>query len=541
MNIASHLFLMKTNPARVCVPVCVESARELAEAIRRASEVADIVELRLDCLQEHELEQAGTEISTALASRAGPTILTLRPAEFGGGRPITAEDRLRGHHNSRSYLQEGKPAILWDIELDLALQLQRRQGEGNDVVGWGYCDWTRSICSYHDFVGVPSDLERIYESMAATESRILKIAVQADDAIDCLPVFRLLDRAQCEGREMIAIAMGQAGVMTRILGPSRGGFLTYGSLDDESATAPGQLTARELREVYRIDRINQQTEIIGLMGRPVSHSISPNIHNAAFAEAELNAVYIPFEVRDVGAFLRRMIHPRSREIDWNLRGLSVTAPHKIAVMDNLDWIEPAAREVGAVNTIVVEDDGLHGYNTDAAGFISPLRNRFGSLRNARCAIIGGGGAARGALWALRNEQAHCTLFVRDPDKARPVAEKFGVDCHSLADAQFAGFDIAVNATPIGTRGESENESPVTAERLRYVRLAYDLVYNPIETEFQREARFAGCETIGGIQMLVAQAAEQFRLWTCKQPDAEVMRAAALKALSPESEHQTANT
>jgi 3-dehydroquinate dehydratase / shikimate dehydrogenase len=366
--------------------------------------------------------------------------------------------------------------------------------------------------------------------MAATEARILKIAVQADDATDCLPLFRLLERAQREGRELIAIAMGPAGIMTRILGPSRGSFLTYGSLDDESATAPGQLIARELREVYRIDRIDRQTEVFGIIGKPVGHSLSPHIHNAALAAGGVNAVYIPLEVVDAVSFMRRMAHPRTRELDWNLRGLSVTAPQKSVVMDQLDWIDPAAKEIGAVNTIVVRDDELRGYNTDAPGFITPLRVAFGSLRDARCALIGAGGGALAALWALRNEGAQVTLFVRDPDKARPVAKEFGFDHQQLAGARFEGCEIVINATPLGTHGEHVGQTPVTAEQLGGVRLAYDLVYNPIETRFLREARAAGCETLSGLEMLIAQAVEQFKLWTGQDPNAEIMRAAARGAL-----------
>ena len=142
------------------------------------------------------------------------------------------------------------------------------------------------------------DLEKIFELMAATPAETIKIAVQTDDALDCLPLFKLLERAQAEGREMIAIGMGEAGVMTRILGPSRGSFLTYASLDSDSRNAPGQLTAEELREVYRIHHIDPATQVFGIMGQPVGHSWSPRIHNAAFAAGGLNAVYLPFEVRD---------------------------------------------------------------------------------------------------------------------------------------------------------------------------------------------------------------------------------------------------
>jgi 3-dehydroquinate dehydratase / shikimate dehydrogenase len=509
---------MKANAAKICVPVCVPRASELSPAIARAAEVADIIELRLDCLLAAELDSAKSVLDSVIGTAETPIILTMRSGEQGGRVSLSLDQR------SQFWASLGSAAenCLKDFELDLVQEYARRPGER--------VDWSKIICSHHDFAGVPPDLEQIYESMAATEARILKIAVQADDATDCLPVFHLLERAQREGREMIAIAMGPAGIMTRILGPSRGSFLTYGSLDDESATAPGQLTARELREVYRIDRIDQQTEVIGIIGKPVGHSLSPHIHNAAFAAAGVNAVYVPFEVRDAVSFMRRMAHPRSRELDWNLRGLSVTAPHKSTVMSCLDWIDPAAKEIGAVNTIVVKDDELHGYNTDAPGFIAPLRNAFGSLKGARCALIGAGGGARAALWALRNEGADVTLFVRDHDKAKPVVNEFGVDYQQLSGARFDQFEIVINATPLGTRGERAEQTPTTAEQLGGVRLAYDLVYNPIETRFLREVRAAGCATLSGLEMLIAQAVEQFKHWTGQDPNAEVMRAAAQRAL-----------
>lgn len=509
---------MKTNSTKICVPVCVRRASELSKAIARAAKVADIIELRLDCLLESEIESASGELPALVSGATAPIILTMRSGEQGGRGSQSLNQRSQFWSSILSIAE----SCLMDFELDLVRDFQR--------CGDGQVDWSKVICSHHDFDGVPSDLERIYEQMAATPARILKIAVQADDATDCLPVFRLLERAQRERREMIAIGMGSAGIMTRILGPSRGSFLTYGSLDDESATAPGQLTARGLREIYRIDRIDQQTEIFGIIGSPLGHSLSPQIHNAAVAHAGMNAVYIPFEVRDAAAFIRRMVHPRTRELDWNLRGLSVTAPHKSVVMNQLDWIDRSAKDIGALNTIVVQDNELHGYNTDAAGFIAPLRNAFGSLRSARCALIGAGGGARAVLRALRNEGAKVTLFARDLDKAKSVAKEFGVDLGPLPGAQFNQFEIVVNATPLGTRGAHQNETPALAKYLAGVRLAYDLVYNPIETRFLREARAAGCETLSGLEMLIAQAVEQFKLWTGRDPNAGVMRAAAQHAL-----------
>ncbi len=521
---------MKTNAAKICVPVCVRQGLELADAVKRAAEVADRIELRLDFLEDAQLDVITRYLPAVLESFRRSFIFTLRSPEQGGQRTLDAADRASFWKffwewklwDKVQDLSEAHDSSLADIESDL-LRVCAAELEDN-------LDYKRIIVSHHDFVGVPPDLEQIYERMAATEARILKIAVQADDVTDCLPVFHLLERAQREGREIIAIAMGQAGIMTRILGPSCGSFLTYGSLDDESATAPGQLTARELREVYRIDRIDQETEVLGIIGSPVGHSLSPHIHNAAFAAGGVNAVYIPFEVRDAVSFMRRMAHPRTRELDWNLRGLSVTAPHKATVMSCLDWIDPAAKEIGAVNTIVVQDNELHGYNTDAPGFIEPLRQRFGSLKSARCAIIGAGGGARAALTALRNDGANVTLFARDPEKAKPVADEFGIDCCQLAGARFDQFEIVINATPLGTHGEHADEAPAAAEQLGGVRLAYDLVYNPIETRFLREARAAGCETLSGLEMLIAQAVEQFKLWTGHEPNAQIMRAAAQRAL-----------
>ena len=515
--------LMESKPATVCVPVCVSRASELPRAIRRAAEVADIIELRLDSLAEAELKELKQNLLVYLSESNLPKILTLRSADQGGGASNDSAARL-GFWSSLMRLPDD---CRIDLELDLATSFAGRESVRELKV-----DWRRVICSHHDFTGLPRDLEKIYERMAATSAGILKIAVQAHDAVDCLPIFRLLERARGEGREMIAIAMGQSGIMTRVLGPSRGAFLTYGSLDDENATAPGQLTAKDLRQIYRIDRIDGRTEIFGIIGKPVGQSLSPAIHNAAFASAKVNAVYLPLEVTNANEFMRRMAHPGTRELDWNLCGLSVTAPHKSIVTSRLDSIDPAAKAIGAVNTIVIRDEQTHGYNTDAHGFISALRPKVGALRNVRCAIAGAGGAARAALWALREEGASTTLFAREPEKARVVAEQFGADCRSLAGADFSQFQVVINATPLGTRGKNESQTVATSAQLGGVRLAYDLVYNPLETLFLREARAAGCDTLSGIEMLVAQAIEQFRLWTGQQPEVEVMRLAAMKALQP---------
>jgi 3-dehydroquinate dehydratase/shikimate dehydrogenase len=447
----------------------------------------------LDCLRE-----LPGNLAALLNSLSRPLILTFRPTAQGGYRDSTRAER-------ETFWTSIAPQITadwWDVE-----------GESVHALS---VDWSRIIVSHHDFTGVPNDLEQIYEQLAATPAAVLKIAVQANDIVDCLPVFRLLDRARKEGRELIAIAMGNAGIPTRILGPSRGSFLTYGSLDDDSATAPGQVNARKLRSLYHVDKIDNETMICGLVGLPVMHSVSPLVHNAAFASEGINGVYLPFEVRDAREFFKRMVQPRSRELDWNLRGLSITAPHKQTVMECLDWIDPKAEAIGAVNTVVVDSDRLLGYNTDAAGFIEPLLDRFGSLRDAKVAIIGAGGAARAAIYALRQQNARVTLFARDVGKAQLLARLFDLSCQALSGSSFAGYDFVINATPLGS-GAHVEQTPVTADQLNGVRGVYDLIYNPRLTKLMREAAAAGCETLGGLEMLVAQAKLQFELWTGRKP------------------------
>jgi 3-dehydroquinate dehydratase / shikimate dehydrogenase len=477
----------------VCVPVCAKSVTGLEEACARASEYADVIELRVDCLQDLDFE-----IETFVSKLSRPIILTFRPAEQGGYRFLARPER------EAFWAKNLKTDWLCDIESDLQVEF------GPNV-----------IVSHHDFSGMPHDLEQLYERMAATPAHVVKIAVRANDITDCIPIFKLLDRARREKRELIAIAMGNAGIATRVLGPSRGAFLTYASLEDESATAPGQVNARQLRSVYRIDQIDRETMICGLVGLPVMHSVSPHMHNAAFAAEGVNGVYLPLEVNDVAEFMKRMVHPRTCELDWNLRGLSVTAPHKSSVIEHLDWVEPEASEIGAVNTVVVDGHELRGYNTDVHGLVEPLRERLGSLKDLRVGVIGAGGAARAAVWALGREQARVTLFARDAIKGALLATEFGVSCERLDAAAFSGYDVVINATP---------ESPAVAEQLAGAGLVYDLIYNPIQTQFLKEAQRAGCQTLGGLPMLVTQARRQFQLWTGKEPSTTLMYDAAAAAL-----------
>lgn len=508
---------MEAKRLRICTSICEISVEEIKLAAIRAAKSADLIELRLDCLDQSLGHEALREIKALFPDIPVPVIVTYRPSEQGGRRDLSAKLRLL------FWLFNRPAADFFDVEFDIATAPSVFESDK-------HFDWSRVISSYHNFHEVPSDLTTIYERMSNTRAQILKIAVQATDAIDCLPVFQLLDRGIRDGQTMITIAMGAPGLPTRVLGPSRGAFLTYASEEEEKATAPGQVSAGELRELYRIEKITRQTQITGLIGKPVAHSLSPYLHNAAFESSAVDAVYLPFEVSDLPSFISRMVHPKTRELDWKIRGFSVTAPHKATITNHLDWIDLPAREIGAVNTLVVEGDELRGYNTDAAGFIKPLLKRRGVLKGVRCAVIGTGGASRAAVWSLRQHGADVTVFGRNVESAAALAQEFGAASSSLNESSFESFSIVVNATPLGTAGTLETETPATAKQLAGASFVYDLVYNPIRTRILSEAESVGCETLGGLEMLIAQAEEQFQLWTGLPAPEGVMSAATNRAL-----------
>lgn len=506
--------------ARVCVPVCVSNAGELSDAVARAASLADVIELRFDCLEDGEAEEAFARLAEIITKTPLHFIITNRPAGQGGRRALDARERLDFWRRTSELLSDAgvRARVYADVELDL---LESPHAEHLREILKGFT----LICSHHDFTQTPADLGALYERMARTGSRVLKVAAHARDVTDCASVLALVERARRDRVEMIAVSMGEAGVATRALAPVFGAALTYGSLERGRETAPGQLTARELRDVYRVQKLDADTIVTGLVGSPVAHSLSPHMHNAAFHARGLNAVYVPFDVSDVSAFVRRMVRTQTRELRWNLRGFSVTAPHKSSIVECLDWVEPHASEMGAVNTVVVEGEELRGYNTDARAALAPLEGLI-DLNGARVAVIGAGGAARALLWGLRSRGAHATVFARNTERARAAVGAFDAEIEQSDAASFENFDLVVNATPLGTRGALEGETPASASQLRGARIAYDLVYNPARTRFIKEAEAAGCETLGGLPMLVAQAAAQFELWTGTVAPTEVMLAAA---------------
>jgi 3-dehydroquinate dehydratase/shikimate dehydrogenase len=506
------------NNGKICVSVCAVTADELIEQIKRAEDLADVIELRFDCLKETEIEIFWKTIKNSLKRFTGVFLVTLRPFEQGGKRKLTLAEREEFWIHSHVF-----EFVEWaDLELDFSEEKINRY--------WGKT-FDKVIKSFHDFEKVPSNIVEIYNQVLEN-SELAKIAIQADDITDSIAVWKLLARAKSENKQIIPIAMGEAGKWTRILGLAHGAFITYAARETGSETAPGQISAGDLVETYRVRELNEQTEVYGIIGGDTSYSMSPYIHNAAFKFHNLNAVFVPFAVKNLDEFIERFVRRKTREIELNLKGFSVTNPHKQTIIKHLDFVDETARKIGAVNTVKIVGDKFHGFNTDARGFIEPLKTAYGDLKNARVAIIGNGGAARACIYALELEGAKATIYARDTEKAKNLADEFDVSLAELKfdTTNFNSFDVVVNATPLGTIGELENETPATAEQIKNVHLVYDLIYNPFETRFLREAKSVGVPTIGGLAMLIAQAMGQYKFWTTLDAPMKEMSRAALRKL-----------
>jgi 3-dehydroquinate dehydratase/shikimate dehydrogenase len=364
-----------------------------------------------------------------------------------------------------------------------------------------------AVVSMHDFDGVPDDLGSVLEEMAASGADVVKVAVRIRTLRDLL---RLLDaRLRHPRLRAILIGMGFKGIATRVLAARFGSSWMYAGREH----AAGQLDLDTLLHVYRFRSIGRGTALYAVAGSPLEHSLSPAMHNAGFAAAGMNAVYVPLETADAGELL---------EVAGilNVKGLSVTAPLKVALRKLVKQQDAWSRRVGAINTLRPYADGWEGVNTDVAGFLAPLSGV--DLRGARATVMGAGGAARAVVEALRERDARVSVSARKPAVARAAHPKESI-------APFppppGSWDLLVNATPVGTWPHVD-ETPVPADALAGGRMVYDLVYNPPATRLLLDAKAAGCRTFGGLDMLVAQAERQFEWWTGRLPEPGLFRRAA---------------
>lgn len=494
--------------SKICVAIAPSNTSELAMRLEEAMELEPgFIEIRFDAVEPSELF-AAVEKALQFASRCR-LIATFRPKAEGGFRQISDTER-------KAFWRD-LPDGFWGCDVE------------SDAVSW--TEHPNKIISRHDFNGVTDDIEGIFDELAEAEARAVKLAVMPNDTVAALPAWKTLLRASERKREAIIIAMGDAGMWTRILAPSRGALLTYASLDGKGATASGQVTAGEMRELYSVDEIDEHTQIYGVIGDPIGQSLSPNIHDPLFRQAGLNAVFLPFLVKDLPGFIEKFVHPRTQEAGLDFGGLSVTMPHKLAIIELLDELDESARKAGAVNTVKVEDGKLIGFNTDADGFLEPLKRRVHDLKGTSIAIFGSGGAARACLSAFVGAGAQITVFARNVEAAEGLRNDVKYSVADLRDGNdLSGFDIIVNATPIGMRGEFESVSPVPNARFSEGQIVYDLVTKLTDTPLLAVARRAGATIVPGVEMLISQGLRQFEIWTGLRGDEQLVRESIAKKM-----------
>ena len=373
------------------------------------------------------------------------------------------------------------------------------------------------IASVHYFRRSPSDFEDVIARLSNSEADVIKIAARCDSFAQS---FKLLSLARAHSN-VVAIPMGELSVPTRILAlRGRNGF-GYAPAAVAEATALGQTSLRELKGLYRADRIDAKTEVYGVIGEPIGHSLSPHLHNAGFQAAKVNAVFLPFLVPNLRDFVGRIS-------DFRISGFAVTLPHKQNILRYLDGCDPVAKDIGAVNTVVVRGGGkMYGYNTDYVGVLRALERRI-PLRGSRVLIFGAGGSARAVAFALARAGAVVCVCARRAGQARELARSAGGQ--SVARARLRGefFDAIVNTTPVGMFPHAD-ESPLEARELN-CRLLFDLIYRPRVTKLMQLAARRGIETVSGLEMFIAQGIAQFEIWLGERAPAEAMRRAVLRAL-----------
>jgi 3-dehydroquinate dehydratase/shikimate dehydrogenase len=485
-------------------PICATVTGRTTEEIRRRREAAanaDLVELRLDGVE-------APDVAAALADRTRPVIVTCRPA-WEGGRFTGSEEARRDILCTA--LDLGAEFVDVEFAAPFAAELlQRRHGRG-------------IVLSSH-LTGASGDaLLQRYEAMRATQAEVLKLAALVDTLTELLTFFDLARLDDQPGRGHVLIAMGIPGIPSRVLSARLGNHWTYAG----DGVAAGQLPVDRLLREFRFRRVRSDAALYGVVGNPIAHSLSPAMHNAGFAALGLNAVYVPLQAAAAADFVR---FARGS----GLVGASITSPFKVALMAAMDEVEPLARRVGAVNTLAVRDGRWIGANTDVAGFLAPLAGRI-NLRGVRATVLGAGGAARAVAIALADEGAAVTICARRPDRAQALAEATGARVGPFPPPS-GSWDVLVNTTPAGSPTMPVN--PIAGQPLDG-EIVFDLVYAPASTPLLAAAQEYGCLTIGGLEMLVAQAERQFEIWTGQRPPRELFLSNAVEALASARESTAA--
>ena len=376
------------------------------------------------------------------------------------------------------------------------------------------------ILSFHDFRAT-RNLEETLGKMLKIPADFYKIVTTATTLSDNVAMMKFLQK-QGGKHSLIGFCMGEQGIISRVLSVRAGSVFTFGSVSADLKTAPGQVTARDLRSIYRIDQVDTATRVYGVAGNPTEHSLSPVIMNTALRRENVNGVYLPLHAKT----LKDLIHC-VREIP--LHGLSITMPYKQAILPYLDNTDAHTAKIGACNTVVRGQEGkLYGFNTDAAGVVRPLEQRL-SIENAKVLVLGAGGAARAAVFGLKERGAEVWILNRTSAKAQKLARQAKAHTIKRADLRKMAFDVIINATPVGMGNTRDCplDCPLKDQEIQ-ARVVFDMVYDPVETHLLQVARSKGIAVIPGVEMFVQQAARQFEIWTGKPaPAGDMLRAVTI--------------
>jgi 3-dehydroquinate dehydratase/shikimate dehydrogenase len=493
---------------QICVSLTCERTTDIVDRMVDLDGVADLYEIRGDLVRD-------LDMLMILRARTKPLLFTCRCVSEGGRFPDEDERR-------RMVLLEAVKRGFDYVDVEY-------QSQYHDVMvekaGSGL------VVSFHDLEGTPENLRSLYDRMCVAGADIVKIVTTPRSIAD---VARLLSLARDVAREggppLIALGMGALGAMTRILAGRYDAPFTYASAAVGAEAAPGQIPAAVMADLYRVRSVGPRTRVYGILGQGISRSLSPIIHNPAFAARGIDAVYVPLEAESLTPFIDSIAA-------LGLAGFSVTRPYKVEIVPYLTQVEELAAVCGSVNTVVrrESDDTLAGSSTDGQGVLAPLQKRI-AVKGKNVVLVGAGGASRAAAFALQRAGAFVTILARDPEKAAEVA--LVADCGSGDLGSIANYtwDILINATPIGG-ATSVHDTPVPAELHRRGSIVFDMVYVPQETRLLREARSAGCQAIGGLEMLLAQAEGQFTAWTSEPAPSDVMRQAVMDYLMAQEDER----
>ena len=460
---------------------------------------ADMFEFRLDLI-------GGLNLSALMTSAQSPVIATCRPV-WEGGSFAGSEDERVNLLIAASVLG----ADFVDLELHARRAFReeflRRRGDSQVII------------SHHVPVEKDFNVKSLYRRLHDTGADVLKMAFTAHDACDNRRAIEFLALAREDRQPAIAIAMGEAGEPSRVLYRKFGGWATYAAPENGAGSAPGQIPASVMKRVYRTHTITPRTKIFGVVGNPLKQSKGIYVHNEVFRRAEANAVYCKFTVENLPAFMT--------DIAPMLHGFSVTTPHKQDILFHLDRIEPAARKIGAVNTVIRRAGILTGSNTDADAALDAIE-AVEPVKGKTVLVAGAGGAARAIVYESLRRDANVVVVNRTAEKAQRLAQEFRAQSVPIDQIRSVRFDVFVNATTVGMFPEVE-ATPIPAEILRG-KIVFDAVYNPPMTKLLTDASAIGATVISGVEMYLNQAARQAALFTRKKPDPVVMRRVLLTHL-----------